>query len=158
MFEWRIEATLPTQPSDLKGVLEKARDTWVRTTAQRSDTAVATMNVIIAEAINEARGRAVAERNKMIEAHAASLDKTHSAILRQMNAGIAAACVIASGMAGDMPVRASVYGHYDANHGAGIDERVNATVDQAAHESTDEAVGPEPTEVAPWAYSAQQAA
>ena len=127
-MNFRIEVTKPTKPADLKAAFEAARDAWLSTTPQESDNdpSVAGSVAEAQEAIHDARANpsakpdaAAAALRKAVENHAAlvkaksaSLDVAHTGAVALINAGIAAAVVLASG---DVPVRASVVGHFDVS-------------------------------------------
>jgi hypothetical protein len=127
-MNFRIEVTKPTKPTDLKAALEAARDAWLATTPQESDNdpSVAGSVAEAQEAIHDARAnpspksgegekalrKAVAAHAALVQAKSASLDVAHAGSIALINAGIAAAVVMASG---DVPVRASVVGHFDVS-------------------------------------------
>jgi hypothetical protein len=127
-MNFRIEVTKPTKPADLKAALEAARDAWLDSTPQESDNDPSVVGSVAhaAEAINDARANpsaketaaaatlrnAVAAHAAAIKAKSATLDVAHTVSLALINAGIAAAVVMASG---DVPVRASVVGHFDVS-------------------------------------------
>lgn len=131
-MDFRIEITVPTKPENVRAEFEAARDRWLETTAQETDTLAAEASQTVLDTHHEARAPAVKMRANIIRTNnARGLDETHTAILRLMNDGIAAAeqAVRTS----TVPVRASIVGRYNKVARDGIYERLSVSFDGAAH-------------------------
>ena len=131
-MDWRIQVVDPTAAADVKAILEAERDTWIKTTPQESHD-LSDINDLIQTSKGQDGSRAKATKMKRdaIAAKSVSLDATHTGIVAQMNAGIAAAVVLAS--ASSHPVRVSVFGHFKTLARDGIYKRLSVSVDDAAH-------------------------
>ena len=128
-MDWRIETSTPVAASSLKSALESARDNWIATTPQLTDTDLALLDAVVADSHNEKRAPAVAARNAHIKKSSAALDATHTEIVRQMNDGIESALVLTKSQ--KRPVRVAIVGHYVPGHPGNLDERCSVSFDTA---------------------------
>jgi len=132
-MEWRIESPSSLPPSGLRAALEAALAEWVKTTPQTTraeSREYGFIDQLIASKYNAERAAPVAEKAAMVAADAATLDVVHTNIVRQMRAGIVAACALADSLPEGACVRASVSGHFMPGHDEFIDERLSVDVDQ----------------------------
>ena len=144
-MEFRIEATKPTAPEALQAALEAVRDTWAATTPQgyEEDSAEHKALSDATAEIDQARldqkgqsypnalSKAVERHAALVKAQAAEPTPDMVGAIQLITAGIASAVVQAKAIA--LPVRASVFGHYNTTavsvHGGYM--RLCVTVDDA---------------------------
>jgi hypothetical protein len=130
-MDWKIEVTEPVTAASTRAALERARDEWVRTTPQVTDTSAAQAAAVVPTLHNAAREGGVKLLAKIVADNSKTLDAHHQAVVRQMDAGIASAELIAKSLPAGTHVRVSVFGHFKPGHPNFLDERVTVCVDQA---------------------------
>lgn len=130
-MNWKIEAVEPVTAQNLESVLEAARDEWIKTTPQLSDSTAKAAFELISETHNQARAKAVEAHAKVVAANSSKLDAIHSRVVAQMDAAIASAVMVAGSLPKGSYMRATLSGHYEPGHQSFLDERVSISVDQA---------------------------
>jgi hypothetical protein len=132
----------PTNVTELKAELEASRDEWLRTTPQLTNRGkaddpakfkdgIAEVDDNIARNINEKKAPWVKRRAKLIEELSATLDETHTGVKAIMDRAIASAVLYAS--SATCAVRVTISGHFKPGSKDGVHNRVQISVDDAAH-------------------------
>jgi hypothetical protein len=136
-MQFRIEATTPTLPRDMRTVLEAVRDKWLSSTPQETDEEIQLLDTLFLGSHNEARGKVTLMRNAAIAANnARSLDRTHTEVLALINRGIDGVCASLD-MKSLVPLRVSIFGFYKSVAKDGVYRRLSIGIDDAMHEAED---------------------
>jgi hypothetical protein len=118
--------------ADIRKRLETSRDNWIaRTPQERDSDRCNKFDEIINRTHNADRAAPAAMKADFVKDQSATLDLTHTEVVKQMNLAIDAVCAIAATR--ETPMRVCITGHVKTSSPDGILKRLSIAIDEAAY-------------------------